>query len=535
MKERQDFRCQAGWREGARRLEWGVQSAPPTTTGTTVSPALSAFLRGIERRAFVFAELQCGSMDVAQTALGQAMRAFRTVSAITPLSGWPAAFWSLLLAQPELSEGESGEPALAALGSGPRAALLLRLVAGLDFPHAAQVLGVSEPTYRFALQRALLQLGEAGVSFARLGELRERLHRQVKTLSPERVEALTALRQRVLSDQPEPEPPPPRAWPRWLLWILLLVLALAFAATWWWPPGGTAPAGGPEALPEKAPALPPSMSEASDIVTHPDYLQLAEPEAQSLAGDLALLSWSHADHGIGPAIADLPAPVAGPDAEAGAAASRDDVTTAADDVADSADFARLPSAQRQLLAPLAGAWPGLDAEVRLRMRRQAVHWLSLSEIEREALRERIRQWDQQPPAERARQRAPFAAWQALPERERQHLRAIAEAWKALPEAQQQALRAEFEALPPDSRQDWWLGPVLGADFSTLRPLFAFVPMDEREQWLALLHGLDAGTRAELAVLARRLPASQREALRRELVLADGAEQRAELVRQRLAQ
>lgn len=492
-----------------------------------MSPALSAFLRGIERRAFVFAELQCGRMDVAQAALGQAMRAFRTVSAITPLSGWPAAFWSLLLAQPELSGGDSGEPALAALGSGPRAALLLRLVAGLDFPHAAQVLGVGEATYRFALQRALLQLGEADVSYARLGELRERLHRQVKTLSPERVQALSTLRQRVLSDQAEPPPPRPRPWWRWLLWGLLLALALAFAGTWWWSPG-RARSAGPEPLPE-TPLPPPSMSEASDIVTHPDYLQLAEPEAQALSADLAVLSWAHVEHGLGgEARLEATTPAAG--AENTAAAPGNPGSHQ-----DSADFARLPSRQRQLLAPLAGAWPGLDADVRLRMRRQAVHWLALTGPERERLRLRIRDWDALPPAERARRRAPYAAWQALPDAERHLLRAIAEDWRALPAPEREALQAEFEALAPDLRQDWWLGPGLGADFSRLRPLFAFVPASEREQWLALLHGLDAGTRADLAVLARRLPASQREALRRELVLAAGPEQRSQLVRQRLAQ
>ncbi|WP_188310336.1 DUF3106 domain-containing protein [Arenimonas fontis] len=498
-----------------------MQSAPPTTSGTTASQALAAFLRGIERRAFVFAELQCGRGDVAQSALGHAMRAFRSVSAITPLSGWPAAFWSLLLAQPELGEGESGEPALAALGNGPRAALLLRLVAGLDFAHAAQVLGVGEATYRFALRRALQQLADAGVSYASLGELRERLHRQVKSLSPERTEALAALRQRVLSDQAEPEPRVQPSRTRAWAWMLLVLLAIAFAASWWWPaPESPGDRPAPQALPEGSRPRP-TMSEVSDIVTHPDYAQLAEPELQALAADLALLSWFAAAQAIAPATGpDQPGESAG-QAESGQP--------------DPADFAALPPAQRQLLVPLAAAWPGLEPELRLRMRRQAVHWLSLSPVEREALRERIREWDALPAAERARRRAPFAAWQALPGHERQRVRAAGDAWRALPEQERKALRSQFDALPPDQRQDWWLGPGLGADFGRLRPLFAFVPASERAQWLALLHGLDAGARADLAVLARRLPASEREALRRELVLAGGPEQRAQLVRQRLAQ
>ena len=181
-------------------------AAPPSATPAPISSALSAFLRGIERRAFVFVQVQCGHDEDAQAALGRAMRAFREVSAHSPLSAWPAAFWALLVAQAELAEGESDIPELGALSSGPRAALLLRIVAGLDFVHAAQVLGVSEPTYRFALQRALQQLGDAGVSYAVLGALRERLHRQVKTLPAERADALAELRARVLRDAPEPAP-----------------------------------------------------------------------------------------------------------------------------------------------------------------------------------------------------------------------------------------------------------------------------------------------------------------------------------------
>jgi hypothetical protein len=254
-----------------------------------VSSALSAFLRGIERRAFVFAEVQCGDAGRAEAALARAMRAFRGVSAVSPLSAWPAAFWALLMAQAELSEGRSQVPELGALSSGPRAALLLRIVAGLDFPHAAQVLGVSETTYRFALQRALQQLGEGGISYAALGVLRERLHRQVKTLTEERTAALAELRTRVLQDQPDPvpEPAPVSPWPRRLLWAVLVLLALAFAATWLLPkpaPVGT----GPQTLPvETVPAAPAEP----DPVTHPDFGLLAAPADEALAGDLALLSW----------------------------------------------------------------------------------------------------------------------------------------------------------------------------------------------------------------------------------------------------
>ena len=268
-----------------------MTSTPPLPAAPApLSSALSAFLRGIERRAFVFAEVQCGDAGLAEAALARAMRAFRGVSAASPLSAWPAAFWALLMAQAELSEGRSQVPELGALSSGPRAALLLRIVAGLDFPHAARVLGVTETTYRFALQRALQQLGEGDISYAALGLLRERLHRQVKTLTDERTAALAALRMRVLQDQPDPvvtAPVPASRWPRRLLWAALVLMVLAFAATWLLPRPPSV-AAGPQSLPvEAVPAAPAEP----DPVTHPDFALLAAPADEALAGDLALLRW----------------------------------------------------------------------------------------------------------------------------------------------------------------------------------------------------------------------------------------------------
>gem|GEM_PF-801321 len=236
----------------------------------------------------MFADLQCGDPARALAAVEHAMRAFVPVSAGTPLSGWPAGFWSLLLAQPALSGGEGGAPELASLGSGPRGALLLRLVGGLDFPHAAQVLGVAEATYRFALQRALQQLGEAEVSFAALGRLRERLHRQVKTLDEARVAELAALRARVLAGEPAPAPavaPEPSPWLRRIAWAGLVALGLAFAATWW-QPAAPLPPGAVQDLPEDrgtpgAARSGPTDADAGRII-HPDYAALAVPAADAL-------------------------------------------------------------------------------------------------------------------------------------------------------------------------------------------------------------------------------------------------------------
>ncbi len=501
-----------------------MTSAPPTSPQPLPpSPALSAFLRGIERRAFVFAQVQCGADEVAEAALGRAMRAFKLASVSSPLAAWPAGFWALLMAQAELSAGHSEVPELRGLSSGPRAALLLRMVAGLDFPHAAGVLGISEATYRFALQRALLQLAEGGISYAVLGALRERLHRQVKTLPETRTASLAELRQRVLADTPEAPPavakPISPRWRRWG-WAALALLALAFAATFW-TPAPVLPPGGTQVLPVEAAPAPAPASVSSDWVTHPDFAQLAAPGDEPVAAELALLSWIASDEAAAaatdpaPATPAVPAPPAAP--------VEDDA---------SADFPSLPQAQRALLAPLAGAWPGLEASTRQRLQANAAHWVALDAGQRQALSARMAAWDGLPAAERAQRRGAFAAWEALSPTERERLHAAADRLAAMPAEQRQALRDAFEALPPDQRQDWWLGPDIGAGFAQLRPLFAFVPEGERTALLALLRTLSPQARADLGLLARRLPANQRESLRRDLMAAPPAEREA-LIRVRV--
>ncbi len=186
-------------------------------------------------------------------------------------------------------------------------------------------------------------------------------------------------------------------------------------------------------------------------------------------------------------------------------------------------FQTLIPAQRQLLAPLATAWPGLDPATRQRLQQNASHWLGLGPTQRAALAQRMHDWDALPAAERARRRGAFAAWQALPLAEREQVRVADARVRALVPTQAQALRDAFETLPSDQRQDWWLGPGIGAGFAQLRPLFAFVPESERMVLLEILRGLGPAARADLALLALRLPANERESLRRELVAAPAAE------------
>lgn len=199
-----------------------------------------------------------------------------------------------------------------------------------------------------------------------------------------------------------------------------------------------------------------------------------------------------------------------------------------------AAFQDLAPAERRLLAPLAAAWPGLDAETQQRLRSNARHWLALPPDQRRAMLQRMHEWDALPPAERARRRGAYAAWEALSQAERERVRAAAARVAALGPAQEQALRDAFESLPSDQRQDWWLGPDIGADFARLRPLFAYTPENERAGLLALLRALSPEARNDLAVLARRLPSSERERLRKDLLQA-APETRESLIRERLGQ
>ena len=104
----------------------------PTHAPSPSAAALSAFLRGIERRARVFAQAQSGSAEVAEAATAMAIETFRQHAGQLPLRQWPLRFWAELLAVPALTRSEappSTMPALQPLyrlAPGPRAALLLR-------------------------------------------------------------------------------------------------------------------------------------------------------------------------------------------------------------------------------------------------------------------------------------------------------------------------------------------------------------------------------------------------------------------------
>jgi len=283
--------------------------------------ALSAFLRGAERRAAVFAELQCGDIATAERALAAAMRAFRNHASAVPMVEWPQRFWTLLTATPGLRQpGQekgwpSGLESLAGLDPADRRALLLRLAAGLEEEPAAAAAGMDAAGYRAALAAACPRDAQGDPDAAAWRVLAEAVQQQLRNLPPERLARLARLREaaiegtrqalRVEDDSRAPVDPPPRStqrlrrhW-RWAgMAAAVLAVAFALAATWYWPArsgGGdmASPWADPqievEALPESAPAA--RLTEAQALLLHPDLELLLDPEEPALARDVAFLAW----------------------------------------------------------------------------------------------------------------------------------------------------------------------------------------------------------------------------------------------------
>lgn len=235
---------------------------PPPNEATELPAALTAFLRGIERRGVVFAELMCGDAAAAEQAFAVALRQFRGQALSQPFAHWPRLFWRTLLASPVLRGGSASPkwpPVFAALGqagSGPRAALLLRLVAGLPDPEAAAVLGVAPATYRLALRRALPHREDGTPDPDAWRALGLQVQDAVRGLPAERLAHIARLREAAVQGRrpeligPLPLAPAPvdaqAATPhrglRRVLWAGVAVCVLALAATFLFPAG--LPSGG---------------------------------------------------------------------------------------------------------------------------------------------------------------------------------------------------------------------------------------------------------------------------------------------------
>ncbi len=169
-------------------------------TAAASSGAVVSFLRGVERRAALLAELQCGDAEHGDRALASAIEAFSESAPGTAPEGWPLLFWTTLLQSPTLNT-EPLAPywhgdfaSLARLDFGTRAVLLLRVVVGLDDVLAAEVFGVDPVEYKQALQRALPQRADGSLDGEAWLALNDEARFVMKQLPPERVAAIARLR-----------------------------------------------------------------------------------------------------------------------------------------------------------------------------------------------------------------------------------------------------------------------------------------------------------------------------------------------------
>lgn len=209
------------------------QNTLDATAATTAS--VTGFLRGVERRAALLAELQCGERAQGDLALDAAMQAFALACEGTPSSGWPLLFWSTLLQTPTLNtepvapfwDGDFAP--LARLDFGTRAVLLLRVVGGLDDTLAAEVFGVAPPEFKQALQRALPQREDGSLDGEAWLAMNDEARYLLTHLPPDRAAAIARQRDASLAAAlaaSDPRPAPrgvaglPLGKPRWLgkLW-----------------------------------------------------------------------------------------------------------------------------------------------------------------------------------------------------------------------------------------------------------------------------------------------------------------------------
>ncbi len=303
----------------------GFLMQSPLNEAAVVPAALSAFLRGVERRGALFAELQCGDRDAGDTALAAALRAFRNHAGALAMAEWPRRFWSLLVAAPPLRQASAlahwppGLQSLAPLGSGARRALLLRLVAGLPEDEAALVLGLEVAAYQQALADACPRDADGHPDALAWRSLAEAIQQQLRDLPPERLARLARLREEAIagtrhervrvaastvSRKPASSPSARRRWP-WVV-LVLVACALALAASAWWQRGQDAPAANDaleqgvqrihdevqidrESLPEQPPAA--RFDASTALLTHPDFELVMDAEGEALARDADFAAW----------------------------------------------------------------------------------------------------------------------------------------------------------------------------------------------------------------------------------------------------
>jgi len=302
-----------------------------TVANAPVSPnaagALSAFLRGVERRALVVAELQCGDPTVAEQALVAVMRAFAGIASDVPMAQWPDRFWILLAHRTPIrvpAAGGQWAPGLAhlpRLAPPARLALLLRVGGGLDEAAAAQILDMPVADYQQALAEACPRDANGHPDAAGWRALAEQVQQRLRELPASRLQQLhqpaaapapgqakgpVSWRAPAPADAAPRRAPARRAGHRRPLWrgvlILLVTTGVLLGGAAWWkhrpaaaPPEASVPEGAvstadPVVVEPLAADDLPVTAPADPVHAASDAAMLADPELM-LARDADLYAW----------------------------------------------------------------------------------------------------------------------------------------------------------------------------------------------------------------------------------------------------
>jgi hypothetical protein len=137
--------------------------------------------------------------------------------------------------------------------------------------------------------------------------IRRELHERIRGLPLDRLRRLASAREAALAGTAERFFP---AQPR-LPWVRLGAVAgavaLSWGATFWF---GSRPDPGVDIAPLAAAGKPASRYSAeAGLVAHPDFALVADPDAEHIARDIALLSWSAAQADAEAAARDPLAPL----------------------------------------------------------------------------------------------------------------------------------------------------------------------------------------------------------------------------------
>ena len=168
------------------------------------------------------------------------------------------------------------------------------------------------------------------------------------------------------------------------------------------------------------------------------------------------------------------------------------------------------------------------------LRDRASLWNAWSAAQREAFLQRAKEWDAQPRAVQARLRERYNAWRQLDAVAAEAVENAVQAFAQRTPEEQAALRAQFDALEPLDQRGWLLGPAIGVDYPKLQPLLAQLPEAQHAPMLRALRRMTNAERADLSVLAQRVPPQDRADLVRAL-LSTADDRRGAWLQMRLAQ